>query len=294
MRAALITALLLLTLVAGTASAHVRSTAGYSEIRLEGGTVRYELSLERSILRAASGHAPSPEAYLLPRVRVFLDGVECEGALGRTGIESRQGRDYDRVTLDYRCPGSPSGTYAIRYGVFADGGVVDDHSQRRRLPTSAASAARSCSMPDTASSTSATRASSPSARRFAGLGVEHILSGIDHVLFLVALLLGASGFANVLKLATAFTAAHSVTLALGALGWVQVPAGDRRAADRALDRLRRGGERVRRRVAAPAGRRVRLRAPARARVRRLAQLVRRRRSRGAGQLQRRGSRWGRR
>src|SRR4051794_14353610 len=89
MRAALITALLLLTLVAGTASAHVRSTAGDSEIRLDGATVRFDLSLERSILRAASGHAPSPEAYLLPRVRVYLDGVECEG-LGEAGIESRE------------------------------------------------------------------------------------------------------------------------------------------------------------------------------------------------------------
>jgi hypothetical protein len=223
MRAALITALLLLTLVAGTASAHVRSTAGYSQVRLEGGTVRYELSLERSILSAASGHAASPEAYLLPRVRVYLDGVECEGALGRTGIESRQGRDYDRLQLTYRCPGSASGTYAIRYGVFADGGVVDDHTnvtdydlggERGTFVFDAGH--RDLEVGDTSTLTSASR--------FVGLGVEHILSGIDHVLFLVALLLGASGFAGVLKLATTFTAAHSVTLAMGALGWVQVPA----------------------------------------------------------------------
>ena len=43
------------------------------------------------------------------------------------------------------------------------------------------------------------------------------------MLFLVALLLGASSLGAVVKLATAFTAAHSVTLALGALGWVNVP-----------------------------------------------------------------------
>jgi hypothetical protein len=224
MRAALITALLLLTVMAGTASAHVRSTAGYSEIRLDGATVRFDLSLERSILRAASGHAASPEAYLLPRVRVYLDGVECEGALGQAGIESREGRDYDRLHLTYRCPGSASGTYAIRYGVFADGGVIDDHTnvadydlggERGTFVFDAGH--RELDVGDSSTLTSA--------GRFAGLGVEHILSGIDHVLFLVALLLGASGFANVLKLATAFTAAHSVTLVLGALGWVQVPAG---------------------------------------------------------------------
>jgi hypothetical protein len=223
MRAALITALLLLAPVAGTASAHVRSTAGYSQIRLEGGTVRYELSLERSILRSASGHAPSPEAYLLPRVRVYLDGIECAGALRRSGIESRQGRDYDRLELGYRCPGSASGAYTIRYGVFADGGVVDDHTNVAEYDLGGDRGTfvfdaghRELDVGDTSALTSA--------RRFAGLGVEHILSGIDHVLFLVALLLGASGFVSVLKLATAFTAAHSVTLALGALGWVQVPA----------------------------------------------------------------------
>jgi hypothetical protein len=43
------------------------------------------------------------------------------------------------------------------------------------------------------------------------------------VLFLVALLLGAGSLRRVVELATAFTAAHSVTLALGALGWVEVP-----------------------------------------------------------------------
>ena len=49
------------------------------------------------------------------------------------------------------------------------------------------------------------------------LGVEHILTGWDHLLFLIGLLLGAKGLRGVLKLATAFTVGHSVTLALAAL-----------------------------------------------------------------------------
>jgi hypothetical protein len=53
--------------------------------------------------------------------------------------------------------------------------------------------------------------------RVVALGVEHILTGWDHLLFLVALLLGAKGLRGVLKLATAFTVGHSVTLALAAL-----------------------------------------------------------------------------
>ena len=55
------------------------------------------------------------------------------------------------------------------------------------------------------------------------MGVEHILAGVDHVLFVVALLLGAKSIGGVMKVALTFTLAHSVTLGLAALGWVEVP-----------------------------------------------------------------------
>ena len=55
------------------------------------------------------------------------------------------------------------------------------------------------------------------------LGVEHILIGIDHLLFILGLLLLITGFWNLIKTATAFTVAHSITLGLSALGLVSVP-----------------------------------------------------------------------
>ena len=55
------------------------------------------------------------------------------------------------------------------------------------------------------------------------MGVSHILEGIDHLLFLLALLLIVSGFWKLLQTVTAFTLAHSVTLALATLGFVHVP-----------------------------------------------------------------------
>jgi hydrogenase/urease accessory protein HupE len=55
------------------------------------------------------------------------------------------------------------------------------------------------------------------------LGVEHILGGIDHLLFVLALLLITRGFGRLVKTVTAFTAAHSITLALATLGLVHVP-----------------------------------------------------------------------
>ena len=55
------------------------------------------------------------------------------------------------------------------------------------------------------------------------LGVEHILSGIDHLLFVLALLLIVKGMRTLLITITAFTLAHSITLAAATLGWLWVP-----------------------------------------------------------------------
>ena len=54
------------------------------------------------------------------------------------------------------------------------------------------------------------------------LGLDHILSGIDHLLFVFGLLLIVDGMGRLLKAITAFTLAHSITLALAALGVVRV------------------------------------------------------------------------
>lgn len=50
------------------------------------------------------------------------------------------------------------------------------------------------------------------------LGIEHILTGYDHLLFLLSLVLIASRFKDALKIVTAFTIAHSITLFLVASG----------------------------------------------------------------------------
>jgi len=52
------------------------------------------------------------------------------------------------------------------------------------------------------------------------LGVEHILSGVDHLLFVLALLFLVGFNRRLVWTITAFTAAHSITLALSALGWL--------------------------------------------------------------------------
>jgi hydrogenase/urease accessory protein HupE len=58
------------------------------------------------------------------------------------------------------------------------------------------------------------------ARAYTLLGVEHILSGIDHLLFVISLLFLVGFNKRLLLTITAFTAAHSLTLASSAMGWL--------------------------------------------------------------------------
>jgi hydrogenase/urease accessory protein HupE len=60
-------------------------------------------------------------------------------------------------------------------------------------------------------------------RIYFAFGVEHILGGIDHLLFVLALLLLVKGTRRIIVTVTAFTVAHSITLAGATLGWVNVP-----------------------------------------------------------------------
>jgi hydrogenase/urease accessory protein HupE len=67
----------------------------------------------------------------------------------------------------------------------------------------------------------------PSKSKIAGsyllLGIEHILGGFDHLLFVLGLLLIVRSTMLLIKTITSFTLAHSVTLAMAALGFVHVP-----------------------------------------------------------------------
>jgi hypothetical protein len=61
-------------------------------------------------------------------------------------------------------------------------------------------------------------------RTYGGLGVEHILTGFDHLAFVAGLVLLVGSFRKLLGTITAFTLAHSLTLSAAALGFVHVPA----------------------------------------------------------------------
>jgi hydrogenase/urease accessory protein HupE len=54
-------------------------------------------------------------------------------------------------------------------------------------------------------------------------GIHHILTGYDHLLFIIALVLAATTFCDLIKVVTAFTIAHTITLSLAAFNLVSLP-----------------------------------------------------------------------
>jgi hydrogenase/urease accessory protein HupE len=63
----------------------------------------------------------------------------------------------------------------------------------------------------------------PTFLQFLGLGVEHILTGYDHLVFLLGLLLAGGSFLSVARVITSFSVAHSITLVLSTLDLVRLP-----------------------------------------------------------------------
>jgi hydrogenase/urease accessory protein HupE len=78
-------------------------------------------------------------------------------------------------------------------------------------------------LPVVATSTVSSR-KDPSFLEFLKLGVEHILTGYDHLLFLFGLMVVCRNLRSILSVITRFTVAHSITLALAALDIVRLPA----------------------------------------------------------------------
>lgn len=147
-------------------------------------------------------HASLPkgtEMIFLPRVE-RLPGAEIRRWMVRTGPGGIEGGEITVHGLE-----STMVDVLVRI-VFADGRVVS-----RLL------------RPDAPSFVISDGGSGPLVGEYFALGVEHILFGIDHLLFVLALVLIVRGVGLLVKTITAFTLAHSITLALATLGIVKVP-----------------------------------------------------------------------
>lgn len=161
------------------------------------------------------------------RVRVSKGGEACRGAVTSVRLVEEDGLELD---ARFDCP-KGRGLLELRVDLLDDLRAGHRHlasleSGERRVPKMLAGDDRALSLESEGAASEATTTSGPrlSVAGFLGLGVEHILIGADHLLFLLGLVLLPQRPRAVLALVTAFTLAHSLSLGLAVLSvWSPSP-----------------------------------------------------------------------
>jgi HupE / UreJ protein len=182
-------------------------------------------------------------AYARERLRATADDKPCTLDVGAQQIDEHTDGMYSVLPLALQCEAFSQGTptrVALTYTLFAD----LDPQHRGLLNLVARGASRSAVLGPQQATQSFELGEVNRWRQFADYvreGVWHIWIGLDHILFLLSLLLPSvlvwqaatkkwqavhsfrEAFVDVLKVVTAFTLAHSITLSLAALGVIELP-----------------------------------------------------------------------
>ena len=184
--------------------------------------------------------------YALARLAVHADGAACRIEAGAQQIDTHTDGAYTVLPLNVACPAAAAAKKLdIEYRLFAD---LDPQHRGLLSLTLQPGTTRAAVLGPQAAVQSFDAARPNRWQQWADYvreGVWHIWIGLDHILFLVSLLLpavlvlagrppySAAGFApverfapaawEVLRIVTAFTVAHSITLSLATLGLVELP-----------------------------------------------------------------------
>jgi hypothetical protein len=231
--AARVALLVLLTALATDAVAHQGGVAGYAVIGVAGPSVRYSLTLWPTALppplaaeidRARAGDLDSRERLIRTiREKVAVSAQDQRCAPGAGAVEAPAGAAQSvTLVVDFGCAENVR-DLRIRDDLVEAFGT--DYHTLARIDTPARTV--QFAFATEARETRLAVDSDASGRgviSFVLLGVEHILGGWDHLLFLVGLLLRGGGLLSLAKIITAFTLAHTVTLALAVLDVVVLPA----------------------------------------------------------------------
>ena len=218
--------------LAGIAAAHTGGTTGAATITVSGDTVRYNLTLPDvpSGVLAEQMHLGRPDIapdYRLliqaisEKIQIESDGKVCTPAEGNVAPPSASAITLSG-TVTFRCAGT-IGQLSISDDL-PDVLGADHHTIALIVWTggSYSHAFGAESREAKINITEASTATNSSASYFV-LGIEHILTGYDHLLFLLVLILRGGSLVQLLKIITAFTLAQSVTLGLAAFDVVTLP-----------------------------------------------------------------------
>jgi len=172
-------------------------------------------------------HVDTLGSYILDRFGVDASGgADCVGELqDSVSVEIRDEVPYANLVVDFSCPemGQTEQGHVVRSSLFPDKETfvtdtktivvydVDDRSGTATIDAAHPEFSTEQSLLERF-------------WEFFTLGAEHLLTGLDHILFLVALIAGSRRLREVVLAATSFTVAHSITFILAALGVVSPPA----------------------------------------------------------------------
>lgn len=172
--------------------------------------------------------------FAMNHLSIRRGAADCQLSTGGLATTARQSQTYVALELRGRC--TRSGPLAISTSLFFGSAgysaLLDVQTAAGRFPTVLSMSSASWIEPPVASWLD-------TLRRFLREGIWHVLIGYDHIAFLLLLLLPSvlrgsiSGWTvvvsrrevvrDLLKIVTAFTLAHSVTLGLAATGAVRIP-----------------------------------------------------------------------
>jgi HupE/UreJ protein len=157
-------------------------------------------------------------AHVEHSVTAAMDGRPCVSARPPRTLDSQPG--YMRIGVELRCP--LGNVLDVRVGVFFDVAPTHDHfiyvesapgAEREAILTGSSRLLQLEVKPS--------QANNARLLQFVEMGIEHIVTGIDHLAFLAALLVTARTARRVLLIVTGFTIGHSLTLTLAVTGLVQ-------------------------------------------------------------------------
>ena len=181
-------------------------------------------------------------AYAAARLALRADGQACTVGVGAQQVDRHTDGAYSVLPLQLTCPGAAvPQQLEIAYTLFAD--IDPQHRGLLRLttPDGTRTAVLGPQAPRQSFALGAAGVGATWQQFVTYLreGVWHIWIGFDHILFLLSLLLPAVGLWraarwqavdrlapavwDVLRIVTAFTVAHSITLSLATLGWISLP-----------------------------------------------------------------------
>ena len=155
---------------------------------------------------------------LASAVGVRAAGAPCELVRSASHPVEEDGVRFD---LRWRCP--PAGTrWSVQLPILAE--LSPGHTHLARVDAGGHTVERVARASAPGFEVEATPSVLSEAGRFLRLGMEHIFTGWDHLAFLLGLLLLGGSLPQLAGIVSSFTLAHSVTLALAALGVVSIPA----------------------------------------------------------------------